>query len=251
MCTHPINVYPTPPTKPGTRGPWPQATSELSKCMTLVCICFAFLGMAGMCRNIAYVGAFFSHAVVAVQLWGPLARADRAGVDLGALGLRRAGWPDEVRWALGALAWVLPLWGAVVYAARPWLMQEGLWPGAGPGAHLPGSPWAWAMFAGAQMLGVAVPEELFWRGYVQPVLQARWPQRVRLMGLGAGTVLATALFALGHVVGGQPIAALGTFAPGLMFALLRNRQGGLLGACLAHGACNVFSAWVLQTFDAL
>ena len=60
----------------------------------------------------------------------------------------------------------------------------------------------WVVVLLVEVLVVAVPEEVFHRGYLMSALEARWPPRARVLGvpLGLGAVLSSALFALGHLV---------------------------------------------------
>jgi len=99
-----------------------------------------------------------------------------------------------------------------------------------------------ALRAALQLLVVAVPEELFYRGF----LQTRWattaPERgVRFLGarLGAGFLWTQLLFAAGHLVVLQPWR-LATFLPGLWFGWLRERHGSIVAPVVAHAVSNLF-----------
>jgi hypothetical protein len=100
-----------------------------------------------------------------------------------------------------------------------------------------------AMLAAAQLVVVALPEELFFRGYLQTRLEEAFAgtRRVRIAGveLGWAWLLAAALFALGHlVVVGDPGVLL-TFFPGLVFGWLFARTKSVLAGALFHAACNL------------
>jgi len=89
---------------------------------------------------------------------------------------------------------------------------------------------------------VALPEELFYRGWVEGTLRRRLPGRsVRFLGaeLGPGFLLTQLLFAAGHLATFQPFR-LGTFFPGLVFGWLRERTGGLAAPILFHALSNLF-----------
>jgi membrane protease YdiL (CAAX protease family) len=119
-----------------------------------------------------------------------------------------------------------------------------------------------------QLLGIAMPEEMFYRGYAQTALDDAGRWRVRLLGaeVGVGLVLGSLVFALGHVATtGQP-ARLSVFFPSLVFGWLRapkkgknknnakhgfktETQPGGIGAAVAfHAACNIFSAFLTDAY---
>ncbi len=97
-----------------------------------------------------------------------------------------------------------------------------------------------------QIALVAVPEELFFRGFLQRGLGALRPGRVRLLGaeVGWGLPAAAALFALAHLAAGAGPGALLVFFPGLVFGWLWARRRSLAGAVLLHAACNLSLEWV-------
>jgi hypothetical protein len=95
---------------------------------------------------------------------------------------------------------------------------------------------------------VALPEETFYRGYLQPQLEHRYPPKAHILGvpLGKAAVYACLLFALGHYLGEWNPLRLGPFFPALAFAWLRNASGSVFGSICFHAGCNVFGA-VLYT----
>ncbi len=101
-----------------------------------------------------------------------------------------------------------------------------------------------------QFLVVALPEELFYRGWMQTSWAASDPaRRVRVLGaeLGRGFLATQALFALGHLVVFQ-LWRLGTFFPGLLFGWLRARTGNLAAAVVVHALSNLFIATLEASF---
>ncbi len=95
-----------------------------------------------------------------------------------------------------------------------------------------------------QLLVVALPEELFYRGWMQTTWAATDPARgLRVLGarLGAGFVSTQALFAVGHLLVPQPWR-LATFLPGLLFGWARERSGGLAAPVFLHALSNLFLA---------
>lgn len=98
---------------------------------------------------------------------------------------------------------------------------------------------------------VALPEELFYRGFLETRLERAWPTRRFVLGvpLGRAVIVASAMFALGHWLGewGNP-ARLGPFFPAFVFSMLTRRGGSIAGAVLYHGLSNAFSATLLAGY---
>lgn len=84
----------------------------------------------------------------------------------------------------------------------------------------------------SQLLVVALPEEFFFRGYLQGRL-------MQVLPLAAHLPLTAALFALGHLLVTLEPGTLAVFFPGLLFGLLRHRTGSVLAGTLLHALCNL------------
>jgi membrane protease YdiL (CAAX protease family) len=104
-------------------------------------------------------------------------------------------------------------------------------------------PRDFAQLALAQLLVVALPEEYFFRGYVQTRLEARWPSRRRLLGaqVGLALVVASALFAVAHLLVDGNGLRLAVFFPALVFGWMRQATGSILAGVLFHAASNLVS----------
>jgi membrane protease YdiL (CAAX protease family) len=98
-----------------------------------------------------------------------------------------------------------------------------------------------------QLVVVALPEEFFFRGYLQEKWKAVWPSQHRLFGASIGVflILSALIFALSHSLitlqWWHPLI----FFPGLVFGWLKEKAGTILAPVLFHTACNVFSYCVL------
>jgi membrane protease YdiL (CAAX protease family) len=94
-----------------------------------------------------------------------------------------------------------------------------------------------------QVVIIALPEEAFYRGYLQSRLDDVWSFRIRIAGapLGPGIFIASAIFALGHLATIHAPARLAVFFPALVFGWLRARTGGVGASIAYHALCNVFS----------
>ncbi len=118
-----------------------------------------------------------------------------------------------------------------------------------PNPHLR-LPSRFPLLAVNQLLVVALPEELFYRGWMQTSWAASSSRpRVRVLGaaLGAGFLSTQALFALGHLVVLE-VWRLGTFFPGLLFGWLRERTGSVAAPVFVHALSNLFIATLEASF---
>ncbi len=96
----------------------------------------------------------------------------------------------------------------------------------------------------AQLVVVALPEEAFFRGYVQTALTDLSEMRVRVLGIEvapAAWILQAALFALVHFLVQPHPARLAVFFPGLLFGWVRAWRGGVGAAIALHAMSNLYS----------
>lgn len=109
-------------------------------------------------------------------------------------------------------------------------------------------PPGFALLTLSQLVVVAIPEELFFRGYLLERFEARWPSTRVLFGARVGWPLlaSSALFAMGHVLVDFDIQRLAVFLPGLAFGWMRARTGSIAAGALFHALCNLLSE-VLHT----
>jgi membrane protease YdiL (CAAX protease family) len=100
--------------------------------------------------------------------------------------------------------------------------------------------------AGAQLFLVALPEEFFFRAFLQGGLERLARRKLALPGarVGWGLPAAAALFALAHLVAQGAPAALLVFFPGLVFGWLWARRASLAGPVIFHALCNLGLLWV-------
>ena len=101
-----------------------------------------------------------------------------------------------------------------------------------------------------QLLVIALPEEAFYRGYLQRAFDDAWPPRTRLLGahLGPGLLLASLLFALGHVLTQPYPQRLAVFFPALMFGWLRAKTGGIGASVCLHAMSNLFASYLALSY---
>ncbi len=122
--------------------------------------------------------------------------------------------------------------------------------------HAQATPWPALQLSSAinEVLGqvglIALPEEVFYRGYLQTRLDDAWPGRVRIFGaaVGPSVVVTSAIFALGHFLTIHDPGRLAVFFPSLLFGWLRARTGGVGAPIAFHACCNLFSAALFQAY---
>jgi membrane protease YdiL (CAAX protease family) len=98
----------------------------------------------------------------------------------------------------------------------------------------------------AELVLVALPEEAFFRGYLQSRLAERTGARVGPVTVA--NLVASTLFAVGHFGTSVSLARASVFFPSLLFGLLRERTGGVVVPALYHALCNVLSRLLFQGF---
>jgi membrane protease YdiL (CAAX protease family) len=109
------------------------------------------------------------------------------------------------------------------------------------GLHAPKLTWSDGEWCLVQLLVVALPEELFFRGFLLGLLEKRFPPKRRILGGGIGLalVLSSAAFALVHIPKAGDPRVLATFFPGLLFGWMRSSTKSILASTITHGASNI------------
>jgi membrane protease YdiL (CAAX protease family) len=132
--------------------------------------------------------------------------------------------------------WLAPYFGSLCHH----------WQGFGDGAFR--LPDRFALTALNQLVVVAIPEELFFRGYLLVRLERVWRPTRRLWGapVGQALLVSSALFALGHIVVVPSPQRLAVFFPALVFGWMRGRTGSIAAGATFHALCNIV-ADVLHT----
>ena len=191
-------------------------------------------------------------AVVAF-LYLPLAAMRGAGEDTRDYGVTLARWRTDLLLAAGLMAIVAPLF---VLGYELWLghllphAPGGPPPGLAFHARLPAG-YGWSSVVD-EVFVTALPEEFFYRGWLQARLKRVWPGGARIAGVvvGPAFVLTAALFAVGHLAIFQ-VSRLLVFFPALLFGWLRERTGTVVGSTLFHAGCNILSRVVAASVSPL
>ncbi len=209
---------------------------------------------AAILYQVKFLEGWFHALVAAIFLYLPATVLRRESLDrygLTADPLRR-----NLMVFAGAVALIFPLffggfivWQKLACALAP---LRPLAPGgcghAALSFHLRLPP-EFVRLAAAEVLVVALPEEFFFRGYLQERLREAWPDARKLLGAPIlPVVVASALFALTHLaVQGNP-GTLAVFFPGLVFGWMRATTGSVLAGTLFHALCNLYMETLLLGF---
>ncbi len=109
------------------------------------------------------------------------------------------------------------------------------------------------MFATAvvdQVLLIGLPEEFFFRGYLQTQIDRTCGTPFTFLGAryGAGLPVAATLFAVCHIVYGGP-ARLAVFFPGLLYGWLRARTDTILVPVFYHAGSNLLMQLLMASLS--
>ncbi len=227
-------------------GPEPRTRSQLGPLGEILLVWS--LSFAAIVAASIFVGSQAKLVATFGFLYLPLPFMRRRDEDYRDYGITLRSWKRDLLWFSVLCAVVFPLFvGAYV------VFVSGMKSGAVPGwllpyltpfqrAHAlrPQLPPRFAEWLVDALLVVALPEEFFYRGYIQKRLRAVWPQGRTLWGvrLGPAFWVTAVLFALGHLAILKPWR-LAVFFPALLFGWLRGKTGTVLASTLFHAACNL------------
>ena len=157
-----------------------------------------------------------------------------------------APWLEAIKWAGGLAALVVVpfvfgyhYWQTLGVPALQELLGVRLYP------EPPSLQWIWPAsllkLVAYHLFFVAIPEEMFYRGYMQTRLDELWPPRFNVLGtlVGPGLLVTCVLFAFGHSLVVVQWWHVFIVFPSVAFGWLRARTGGILAGAFFHAWCNV------------
>ena len=239
--------------------------TELRDAMTAFALaCVGVAALAGIGAFVPFVDDNLGALVAVVFLYLPVYYAWRRGEDLVSYGFHAGPLRRGLLIGLGAPLVLFPVFAigfALFYEVvcqpgqPPWLgklAMPGLcsaWKGWRE-VHARGLDLGFLKLAFVQVVVIALPEELFFRGFVHEMCERALPPRRRLLGGGVGLalLLSSALFAAGHLASGLDPRRLAVFFPGLLFGWMRSATGSILAGTIAHAASNLFIRVLEQMF---
>ncbi len=181
--------------------------------------------------------------LLAAMVYLPVFFIDRRKEPLAEWGLHTRRLPKDIGWGLLAALVIFPPfvlgahgWFSIVFGksfAFAWTSEN------------------FAALLATQLFVVALPEEIFYRGWMQPVFDRRFKPWFKLLGapIGWGLVLTSLLFAVGHLALTPHPFRLAVFFPSLVFGWLRIRTGGVAAPIVFHGLANVLNQWIFECYS--
>jgi membrane protease YdiL (CAAX protease family) len=93
---------------------------------------------------------------------------------------------------------------------------------------------------------VGLPEEVFFRGYLQTSLEDVFLKRFRFLGVtfGLGLILTAAFFSLNHLLLTGRLFSLAVFFPALVFGWLKERTGKIPAPAIFHALANIVYVFI-------
>lgn len=185
-------------------------------------------------------------AVPLLFIYAPVAVCRLRGVDSYSYPLALPALSDRATW-WRALRLNLIVIGVIVV---PWLVGYHLYQTRLFGYEL---QWTWPAsplkLVGYHLFFVALPEEFFYRGYMQSRLDEVFAPRWRVLGATVGpALLATCvLFAFGHSLVQFQWWHFAIFFPSLVFGWMRARTGEVIAGAMFHAWANI----TVATLDTL
>jgi membrane protease YdiL (CAAX protease family) len=177
------------------------------------------------------VPILFMYAPVVVLRWRGV---DPDDYPLALPPLRDPVWRDALR--LNAV-----LIGIII---MPWLVGYHVWQTMVFHHHFKGiwpTPSGFASLIGYHLFFAAIPEELFYRGYVQSRLDEAFGRPWRILGadLGPGWLITCVVFAAGHSIVQVQWWHFAIVFPSLAFGWMRARTRHIVAGALFHAWCNI------------
>jgi len=198
------------------------------------------------------IGHVGSALVAVLFLYGPMVIAWRRGEDLDDYGFHAAPVARGLVTAAAAIGVIFPIFCVGYFAFYETACGSQLLAHLVPknmcthyagwaGVHAPPITLEFLKFCAVQLLVVALPEELFFRGCLLKLLEQKLPPKRRVLGGGIGwaLVISAAMFALIHLPKDGDPRALATFFPGLLFGWMRSATGSILASTVTHGCSNI------------
>lgn len=232
----------------------PDARARQAKRDALVTYAIVAVAVAGLVQiniTLPAIGHLGSALVAVLFLYAPVYVAWKRKEDLDDYGFHAEPLKKGLAFAAGGFFIVFPLFivGYLAFysiacdTSLAKLLPKGtcMHYGGLDALHAPKITRELVEFCAVQLVVVALPEELFFRGFLLAKLERAFPPKRRILGGGIGwaLIISSALFALIHIPKDGDPRALATFAPALLFGWMRSATNSILASTLVHAGSNI------------
>ncbi|MCD6498118.1 MAG: CPBP family intramembrane metalloprotease [Deltaproteobacteria bacterium] len=230
-----------------TNGSSKSILKEILVTFTVVTALLSILFHAGLV--IPWLGRNLGGVAALLFLYAASRQIRHAESDLPDYGISARPFVPALGWGVGSIVVILGLFVALYLAYYSYVCAHGgllgalgrnchHFAGVSASIHLPKKFW---LLAASELVVVAIPEEIFFRGYVQTRLNQIFTARIRVgnIELGWAVVIQAALFGLGHFLVDFNPLRLAVAIPALAFGVLREASGGVGASALLHASSNL------------
>lgn len=154
-------------------------------------------------------------------------------------------WRQTQKGCLSFLLWVALVFPPYLLAAHFWMTHV-----FGFEQFRPAPLQAFTENLWYQLLVVALPEEFYFRGYLQTMLKDFFKPRWKIFGatLGWEWLLTALIFAFAHSIIGLKWWHFSIFFPALLFGYLREKTGSITAPILFHAFSNCWMNWFAKSY---
>jgi len=193
-------------------------------------------------QGVPFIGEYYTLIFAILFLYVPIVilRARRRPIDFFDRGVKQYLHSFIVFVVVSLI--VFPIF---LLAAHGW--QTIVWSFSGPTFGPIPEFWKYAAY---QLIIVALPEEVFFRGYVQSSLNLIFPRKWRLFGVdfGWGLFVTALVFAFAHSIISLQWWHFAIFFPALLFGYIREKTGTVTAPILLHALSNIIMYILTYTY---
>jgi len=221
----------------------PVGNAALREALALWALAFAAIALT---RAIGPISTYAKAVAAVAFLYLPGMVVWRRNEDYRDYGATLVGWGKGAALGLGVSAAVLPVFVLCFFGFIEFLNTQPAWLSGMLAPYPKGFEFQFRLpdrflaHLVDQFLVVALPEELFYRGFLQSRLRDAWPGGRTVWGarLGRAFWVTQILFAVGHLAEPHPWR-LGVFFPAIVFGWMRERSGTIVPGTLFHALSNL------------
>ena len=194
-------------------------------------------------RSVAWIQTYLTTIVAVLFLYVPVSVLSWRKRPIDFLDRNANDFFRSFGWFAGTALLIFPLFFAAAHAWMLWVWGA---------THFQSAPFEkLASLSAYQLLMVALPEEFFFRGYLQSTLNCLWPKRWRILGavVGPAWIITALVFAAAHSFVVWQWWHFSIFFPALVFGWLREKTGTLTAPILWHALSNIFIDWFARSYS--